>query len=98
LTSDRDLAWGPFPLIAAGAAVAVLGILFADAEWGAFALGGVLLVAGALRFADYGGLLAIRSRMTDVGLYAGFGLGLVAVAMFLEFGSILKPALLGLLS
>ncbi|MFI6293214.1 DUF3017 domain-containing protein [Nonomuraea sp. NPDC050790] len=96
MTND-DQKWGPFPLILAGAALAMLTIFFVDGEWGAFALGAVLLVAAALRFAGYGGLMAVRTKRTDMVIYGGFGVGLVAVGMFLEFGSVLKPAVLQLL-
>ncbi|MEV4887832.1 DUF3017 domain-containing protein [Nonomuraea sp. NPDC055795] len=95
--TNADQKWGPFPLILAGAALAMLTIFFVDGEWGAFALGAVLMVAAALRFAGYGGLMAIRTRKTDMVVYGGFGAGLVAVGMFLEYGSVLKPAVLQLL-
>jgi hypothetical protein len=96
LTSDET--WGPYPLILAGAALAVLAIFLFDAEWGAFALGSVMLVGSALRFAGYGGQLAVRSRRTDMIVLALMGLGLVASALFLEFGDYLKPMVLDLFS
>ncbi|MEV0581716.1 DUF3017 domain-containing protein [Nonomuraea sp. NPDC050310] len=95
MTSDET--WGPYPLVTAGAGVALLGIFFVDAEWGAFALGSVLLVAAALRFAGYGGQLAVRSRRADMIVTSLLGAGLVGVALFMEFGHVLKPALLKLL-
>ncbi|WP_084961620.1 DUF3017 domain-containing protein [Thermoactinospora rubra] len=91
----NDERWGPYPLILAGAALAMLSIFWVDVEWGAFALGSVLLVAAALRFAGYGGLLAPRKPRTDIATLGGFGLGLVAVALFLEYPE-LKERLLGL--
>ncbi|WP_327087556.1 DUF3017 domain-containing protein [Nonomuraea sp. NBC_01738] len=93
----NDETWGPFPLVIAGAALAVLAMIFINVHWGAFALGAVLLVGGALRFAGYGGQLAIRGKHTDMIIYAIMGIGLVGVAMFLEYGDVLKPAVLRLL-
>lgn len=94
MTSDEG--WGPYPLVAAGALLAALAIFFVSAAWGAFALGAVLLVAAALRFAGYGGELAVRSRRADVTTLGLFGAGLVVVALFIEFGYVLKPTLLRL--
>jgi hypothetical protein len=76
--------WGPFPLIAAGAVVAVLVILFVDPRWGGFSLGALLMIAAALRFAGYDGQLAVRSKKTDVTtlLVFGFTLSLTSLALY----------------
>jgi Protein of unknown function (DUF3017) len=58
---------------------------------GAVLLGGALLVAAALRMAistERVGLLAIRSRVTDVLCYAGFGLAMVVLAVTITRGSL----------
>ncbi|NUT42082.1 MAG: DUF3017 domain-containing protein [Thermoactinospora sp.] len=94
MTSDET--WGPYPLILAGAVLGVLGIFWFDPEWGAFALGSVLLVAAALRFAGYGGQLAVRSRRTDMIVLGLMGSGLVTASLFMEFGDVLKPMVLDL--
>ncbi|MFI7441137.1 DUF3017 domain-containing protein [Nonomuraea indica] len=75
--------WGPYPLILAGAVVAVATALLADLRWGGFALGGTIMVAAALRFAGYGGALAVRSRKTDVITLGVFGFVLVLTSMLL---------------
>ena len=77
--------WGPYPLILVGAVLAVLGIFFADLEWGGFVLGAVLMLAGALRFAGYGGALAVRGGKLDAITLSAFGFALVVNAMFLQF-------------
>ncbi|MEU6996914.1 DUF3017 domain-containing protein [Nonomuraea sp. NPDC046570] len=86
LNDDRTRAsWGPYPLILAGAALAVLGIFLIDLEWGGFTLGAVLMVGGALRFAGYGGQLAVRNEKIDAITLAVFGFALVITAMFLQY-------------
>jgi hypothetical protein len=81
--TERE-SWGPYPLILAGAVVGVLAIFFVDPRWGGFALGGVVMVAAALRFAGYGGALAVRSRKTDVTTLAVFGFVVVLTSLLLE--------------
>ncbi|HEX4811373.1 MAG TPA: DUF3017 domain-containing protein [Nonomuraea sp.] len=76
--------WGPYPLILAGAVLAVLAILFVDPRWGGFALGAAVMVAAALRFAGYAGQLAVRSRRVDVVTLAGFGFILVLTSLLLD--------------
>jgi hypothetical protein len=75
--------WGPYPLILAGAAVAVSLALLVDLRWGGFMLGAVVMIGAALRFAGYGGQLAVRSRKTDVTTLAGFGFVLVLTSLLL---------------
>ncbi|TMR98065.1 DUF3017 domain-containing protein [Nonomuraea basaltis] len=75
--------WGPYPLILAGAAIGVLAIFFADPRWGGFALGAVVMVAAALRFAGYGGQLSVRSKRTDVTTLGVFGFVLVLTSLLL---------------
>ncbi|MGN9836654.1 DUF3017 domain-containing protein [Nonomuraea sp. H19] len=75
--------WGPYPLILAGAVLGVVAIFVANPRWGGFALGAVIMVAGALRFAGYGGQLAVRSKRTDVTTLALFGFVLVLTSLLL---------------
>ncbi|MEU8359163.1 DUF3017 domain-containing protein [Nonomuraea sp. NPDC048882] len=80
--TERE-SWGPYPLILAGAAVGVLVIFVANPRWGGFALGAVIMVAAALRFAGYGGQLALRSRKVDVITLSVFGFVLVLTSLLL---------------
>ncbi|MFD1931500.1 DUF3017 domain-containing protein [Nonomuraea mangrovi] len=80
-----DEGWGPYPLILAGAAVGLLALFLVDAEWGGFALGAVLLVGAAVRFAGYGGALAVRVKSVDVWTMGVLGAALVVTALFLEY-------------
>jgi len=83
---SKDVApesWGPYPLIVAGAVVGVSLIFLVDPRWGGFALGAVMMIAAALRFAGYGGPLAVRSRMTDVTTLGLFGFILVLASLLL---------------
>ncbi|WP_327585622.1 DUF3017 domain-containing protein [Nonomuraea sp. NBC_00507] len=85
--SDRGTereSWGPYPLILAGAAVGVVAIFLMDPRWGGFALGAVVMVAAALRFAGYGGQLSVRSKATDVTTLAAFGFVLVLTSLLLD--------------
>lgn len=76
--------WGPYPLMLAGAAVAV-GLLFLmDPRWGGFALGAVVMIGAALRFSGYGGPLAVRSRKTDTITLSLFGFILVLTSLLLD--------------
>ncbi|MET9337210.1 MULTISPECIES: DUF3017 domain-containing protein [unclassified Nonomuraea] len=90
-----DERWGPYPPILAGAALGVLAIFLVDAEWGGFALGAVILVAAAVRFAGYGGALAVRAKNADVSTMVVLGAALVVTALFLEYPD-LKAQLLAL--
>lgn len=90
-----DEGWGPYPLILAGAAVGMLALFLVDAEWGGFALGAILLVGAAVRFAGYGGALAVRAKSIDVWTMAVLGAALVVTALFLEYPA-LKTQLLAL--
>ncbi|GAA1660067.1 hypothetical protein GCM10009733_067250 [Nonomuraea maheshkhaliensis] len=80
--TERE-SWGPYPLILAGAAAGVLVIFVANPRWGGFALGAVIMVAAALRFAGYGGQLALRSRKVDVITLSVFGFVLVLTSLLL---------------
>jgi hypothetical protein len=85
--SDRGTgreSWGPYPLILAGAVVGVIAIYFVDPRWGGFALGAVVMIAAALRFAGYGGQLSVRSKRTDVITLAVFGFVLVLTSLLLD--------------
>ncbi|TDD34984.1 DUF3017 domain-containing protein [Nonomuraea terrae] len=87
--------WGPYPLILAGAAVGVLAIFVANPRWGGFALGAVIMIAAALRFAGYGGQLAIRSRKNDVITLSLAGFVLVMTSLLLDNNE-LKAVILSL--
>ncbi|MER6512688.1 DUF3017 domain-containing protein [Nonomuraea sp. NPDC001636] len=89
--------WGPFPLIVAGAVAAVLVILLVDPRWGGFALGGVLMVAAALRFAGFDGQLAVRDKKTDVVTLIAFGF-LMALTSLALYNNEFKAWLLSLLA
>ncbi|WP_336207568.1 DUF3017 domain-containing protein [Nonomuraea sp. LPB2021202275-12-8] len=82
--TDNSRSWGPYPLILAGAAVGVGLIFLVDPRWGGFALGAVLMVGAALRFAGYEGPLAVRSKNADVATLglAGFVLVLSSLLLY----------------
>ncbi|NUR89433.1 MAG: DUF3017 domain-containing protein [Nonomuraea sp.] len=88
--SKRE-SWGPYPLILAGAVVAVA-LMFVNPNWGGFALGAVLMIAAALRFAGYGGLLAIRSQRIDTIVYGLGGFAVVLISLILG-NDVLKAAI-----
>ena len=54
-------------------------------RWGGFAVGAVLMLGAALRFAGYGGPLAVRSRTTDV-----ITLGLSGFVLVLSLAAALR--------
>jgi hypothetical protein len=87
--------WGPYPLILAGAVIGVLAMFFVDPRWGGFALGAVVMIAAALRFAGYGGQLSVRSKGTDVLTLSVFGFMLVLTSLVLE-NNALKALILSL--
>ncbi|WP_312024793.1 DUF3017 domain-containing protein [Nonomuraea sp. WAC 01424] len=89
--------WGPFPLVVAGAVATVLVILLVDPRWGGFALGGVLMIAAALRFAGYDGQLAVRSKKMDVITLTAFGF-LLALTSLALYNNAFKAWLLSLLA
>lgn len=76
--------WGPYPLILAGAAVALLLIFLVDLRWGGFVLGTMLMLGGAFRFAGYGGPLAVRGKVLDVLTLAGLGFVIVLTALLVD--------------
>jgi hypothetical protein len=92
--TERE-SWGPYPLILVGAVIGVLVILFVNPRWGGFALGAVIMIAAALRFAGYGGQLSVRSKRTDVVTLAGFGFVVVLTSLLL-YNSELKALILSL--
>ncbi|NUS02554.1 MAG: DUF3017 domain-containing protein [Nonomuraea sp.] len=75
----------------------MLVILLVDPRWGGFALGAVLMVAAALRFAGYDGQLAVRSRKTDVVTLIAFGFMLALTSLAL-YNNAFKDWLLSLLA
>ncbi|MFC7590049.1 DUF3017 domain-containing protein [Nonomuraea antimicrobica] len=92
--TDRET-WGPYPLILVGAAVGVLVIFIADPRWGGFALGAVIMIAAALRFAGYGGQLALRGKKSDVITLSAFGFVMVLTSLLL-YNNGLKALILSL--
>jgi hypothetical protein len=66
----------------------MLVIFFADPRWGGFALGAVVMVAAALRFAGYGGQLAVRSKRSDVLTLTAFGFVLALTSLALDNATI----------
>ncbi|WP_176993083.1 DUF3017 domain-containing protein [Nonomuraea jiangxiensis] len=93
--TERE-SWGPYPLILAGAVIGVLVTFVVDPRWGGFTLGAVIMVAAALRFAGYGGAMAVRSKVSDVITLAGFGFVLVLTSLLL-YNNELKALILSLL-
>ncbi|MGW4797466.1 DUF3017 domain-containing protein [Nonomuraea sp. MG754425] len=87
--------WGPYPLILAGAVVGVLVILLVNPRWGGFVLGAAIMVGAALRFAGYGGQLALRSKRNDVITLSVFGFVLVLTSLLL-YNNELKALILSL--
>ncbi|MFI7637706.1 DUF3017 domain-containing protein [Nonomuraea sp. NPDC049400] len=92
--TERE-SWGPYPLILAGAVIGVLVILLWDLNLGGFVLGGVIMMAAALRFAGYNGDLSVRSKRADVITLAGFGFVLVLTSLLL-YNNELKALILSL--
>ncbi|GAA4528033.1 MULTISPECIES: DUF3017 domain-containing protein [Nonomuraea] len=76
--------WGPYPLILAGAAVAVGLVFLIDPRWGGFALGGVIMIGAALRFSGFGGPLAVRGRKADAVTLGLAGFMLVLTSLLLD--------------
>ncbi|MEU4572040.1 DUF3017 domain-containing protein [Nonomuraea sp. ATR24] len=95
MSDTRRENWGPYPLILAGAAVGVGLVFLVDPRWGGFALGAVVMVGAALRFAGYGGPLAVRSKKTDVITLGLFGFVLVLTSLLL-YNNELKALILSL--
>lgn len=76
--------WGPYPLVLAGAVLAVVFAVVADPEWGGFALGAVMTLGALLRLGG-GGRLAVRRPATDAVTLAIFGLALMAGSLLLQY-------------
>jgi hypothetical protein len=89
--------WGPYPLILASAAVGVGLIFLIDVRWGGFAVGAVLMLGAALRFAGYGGPLAVRSRITDV-ITLGLSGFVLVLSSLLLYNNALKALIQSLFS
>ncbi|MBB2909573.1 hypothetical protein FHS43_000819 [Streptosporangium becharense] len=83
-TGPVDGRWGPYPLVLAGAVLAVAYAVLLDPYWGAFALGAVLTL-GALARLTGGGRLAVRRTATDTITLAVLGIALMAAAIVLEY-------------
>ncbi|MFG1707224.1 DUF3017 domain-containing protein [Nonomuraea sp. M3C6] len=94
--TERE-SWGPYPLILVGAVVGVLVTFFVNPRWGGFALGAVIMIAAALRFAGYDGQLSVRSRKSDVITLSVFGFVLVLTSLLL-YNNELKALILSLLA
>ncbi|MEV1002171.1 DUF3017 domain-containing protein [Nonomuraea sp. NPDC050202] len=93
--TEKGESWGPYPLILAGAAVGVLVVFVVNPRWGGFVLGAAIMIAAALRFAGYGGQLALRSRKIDVITLSVFGFVLVLTSLLL-YNNELKALILSL--
>jgi hypothetical protein len=69
--------------VLAGAVASLCLAVLADPVWGAFGLGACLLLGAVFRLPG-GGLLALRSKPTDVITLTTLGLGLIVVALFIK--------------
>lgn len=96
MTSDSER-WGPYPLILVGAVVGVCVTFLVSPHWGGFTLGATLMLAAALRFSGYAGVMAIRSKKTDVATMGGFGFVIVLTSLLLD-NEDLKKLILSLLA
>ncbi|MFI6596400.1 DUF3017 domain-containing protein [Nonomuraea sp. NPDC050536] len=96
MNDSKRESWGPYPLILAGAVVSVAVIFLIDPRWGGFALGAVLMIAAALRFAGYGGQLAVRSKRADM-IVMGLGGFAVVLTSLILGNDTLKAMILNLL-
>lgn len=76
--------WGPYPLVMAGAVLAVTFAVLVDPEWGGFSLGVVMAVGAVLRLTG-GGRLAVRRRTTDAVTLALFGGALMVGSLLLQY-------------
>ncbi|MFF4411472.1 DUF3017 domain-containing protein [Streptosporangium sp. NPDC001559] len=76
--------WGPYPLVLAGAILAVVFAVLADPEWGGFALGAVMALGALLRLGG-GGRLAVRRKGTDAVTLAIFGIALMVGSLLLQY-------------
>ncbi|GAA3136096.1 hypothetical protein GCM10010466_28600 [Planomonospora alba] len=76
--------WGPYPLVLAGAVLAVASAVMVDVEWGGFSLGAVIMLGAVVRLAG-GGRLAVRKKTTDVVTLALLGAALMAGSLLLEY-------------
>ncbi|MBG0827914.1 DUF3017 domain-containing protein [Planomonospora sp. ID67723] len=86
--SAIDDRWGPYPLVLAGAVLAVTYAALVDPEWGGFALGAVIALGAVLRLAG-GGRLAVRKKATDVVTLAVLGIALMGGSLVLEYPSLM---------
>ncbi|MBG0813495.1 DUF3017 domain-containing protein [Planomonospora sp. ID82291] len=81
-TEDR---WGPYPLVLAGAVLAVAYAVLVDVYWGGFTLGAVLTLGALARLIGAGGRLAVRKKATDVVTLGILGVALMGGALILIF-------------
>ncbi|WP_344975848.1 DUF3017 domain-containing protein [Streptosporangium fragile] len=79
-----DDRWGPYPLVVAGALLAMVYAVLVDPYWGGFALGAVLTLGALARLAG-GGRLAVRRTATDTITLAVLGIALMAAAIVLAY-------------
>ncbi|GII53162.1 hypothetical protein Pth03_15510 [Planotetraspora thailandica] len=81
------MAWGPYLLVVVGAAVGLGMIGFGGSPWvGGVIMGAALLVGSLTRLVvsdERAGSLAIRSKKTDVVVFAVIGLALVGGSLSL---------------
>ncbi|MGV9775888.1 DUF3017 domain-containing protein [Streptosporangium sp. NPDC003464] len=84
-TEDR---WRPYPLVLAGAILAVTFAVLLDPEWGGFSLGVVMTLGAVLRLVG-SGLLAVRTKTTDAVTLAVFGVALMAGSLVLQYPALM---------
>ncbi|GAA4578729.1 hypothetical protein GCM10023194_02320 [Planotetraspora phitsanulokensis] len=86
-TRDNSTAWGLYLLVVVGAAAGLGVIAFGGTPWiGGVITGGALLVGSAVRLIlseHRAGALAIRTKKTDVVVFAVLGLALVGGSLSL---------------
>ncbi|MEV8633326.1 DUF3017 domain-containing protein [Streptosporangium sp. NPDC051023] len=83
-TSAAGNRWGPYPLVLAGAILAVIFAVLVDPEWGGFSLGAVMALGALFRLTG-GGQLAVRRKTTDTVTLALFGVALMVGSLLLQY-------------
>ncbi|GIH74317.1 DUF3017 domain-containing protein [Planobispora longispora] len=81
-----DNRWGPYPLVLAGAVLAVAYAALApepNLYWGGFGLGALIALGALIRLIGGGGRLAVRKKATDVVTLGLFGVALMAASVLL---------------
>ncbi|GGS81813.1 hypothetical protein GCM10010156_45690 [Planobispora rosea] len=88
MSTDNDR-WGPYPLVLAGAVLAVAYAALAPNPdhlyWAGFALGALIALSALIRLAGGGGRMAVRKRPTDAVTLGLLGLALMGGSLVLRF-------------